>query len=64
MIKETQKTRPSTSRRSLSHKTIRRRVPLRAADARHSVQNILLWNSYLPSDCVKTMVRMGWDYTT
>jgi hypothetical protein len=39
-------------------------VPLRAADARRSVKNILQWNSYLPSDCVRTMVRMGWDYTT
>ena len=39
-------------------------VPLRAADARRSVKNILEWNAYLPADCVKTMVRMGWDYTT
>jgi hypothetical protein len=40
------------------------RIPLRAADAKRSVQNILQWNCYLPADCVKTMVRMGWDYTT
>jgi hypothetical protein len=39
-------------------------APLRAADARRSVKNILLWNCYLPADCVKTMVRMGWDFTT
>jgi len=39
-------------------------LPLRAAAARRSVQNILQWNSYLPPACVKTMVRMGWDYTT
>jgi hypothetical protein len=39
-------------------------IPLRAAYAKRSVQNILQWNSYLPPDCVKTMVRMGWDYTT
>ncbi len=39
-------------------------VPLRAADAKRSVENILRWNSYLPADCVRTMVRMGWDYTT
>jgi len=64
MISEKQKTRPSAGRRSLSHKPVRYRVPLRAADARHSVQNILQWNSYLPGDCVRTMVRMGWDYTT
>jgi hypothetical protein len=64
MIKEKPKAPTSTKRRSHSYKTIRRRVPLRAADARHSVKNILEWNSYLPSDCVRTMVRMGWDYTT
>jgi hypothetical protein len=40
------------------------RVPLRAADAKRSVKNILQWNCYLPADCVRTMVRMGWDYTT
>jgi hypothetical protein len=39
-------------------------VPLRAADARRSAKNISLWNSYLPTACVRTMVRMGWDYTT
>jgi hypothetical protein len=35
-----------------------------AADAARSEKNIAAWNSYLPSDCVRTMVRMGWDYTT
>jgi hypothetical protein len=39
-------------------------VPLRAADAKRSVNNILEWNTYLPANCVRTMVRMGWDYTT
>ena len=39
-------------------------VPLRAADAKRSVKNILQWNCYLPANCVRTMVRMGWDYTT
>ena len=39
-------------------------VPLRAADARRSARNISLWNAYLPTACVRTMVRMGWDYTT
>jgi hypothetical protein len=39
-------------------------VPLRAADAARSARNISLWNSYLPAACVRTMVRMGWDYTT
>jgi hypothetical protein len=39
-------------------------VPLHAGDARRSVQNIARWNDYLPTECVRTMVRMGWDYTT
>ena len=39
-------------------------IPLRAADAKRSVNNILQWNSYLPTNCARTMVRMGWDYTT
>ena len=42
----------------------RSRIPPRAADARRSVKNILDWNSYLPVDCVRTMVKMGWDYKT
>jgi len=38
--------------------------PLRSADAARSRANIAQWNSYLRSDCVRSMVRMGWDYTT
>jgi hypothetical protein len=33
-------------------------------DAARSARNISLWMSYLPKDCVKTMIRMGWDQTT
>jgi hypothetical protein len=33
-------------------------------DAARSEQNILQWMSYLPADCVKTMIEMGWDITT
>ena len=39
-------------------------IPFQAADAKRSAKNIQQWNSYLPADCVRTMVRMGWDYTT
>jgi hypothetical protein len=39
-------------------------IPVLAADVKRSVDNILEWNSYLPADCVRIMVRMGWDYTT
>jgi hypothetical protein len=34
------------------------------ADAARSSQNILQWMSYLPEDCVRTMIAMGWDVTT
>jgi hypothetical protein len=29
-----------------------------------SARNIALWSSYLPADCVKTMIDMGWDRST
>jgi hypothetical protein len=31
------------------------------ADTSRSARNILLWRSYLPKDCVDTMIAMGWD---
>jgi hypothetical protein len=39
-------------------------VPLSAANAARSARNIATWNAYLPTACVRTMIRMGWDYTT
>jgi hypothetical protein len=35
-----------------------------AADIAYSKENILRWMSYLPKDCIRTMVLMGWDITT
>jgi hypothetical protein len=32
-------------------------------DSVRSVGNIRLWSSYLPEDCVNTMIKMGWDRT-
>jgi len=29
-----------------------------------AVANVQAWRSYLPSDCVNTMIEMGWDRTT
>jgi hypothetical protein len=29
-----------------------------------SIENIGLWTSYLPYDCVDTMIQLGWDRTT
>ena len=34
-------------------------VPLTRAE-----RNIAQWRTYLPEDCVKTMIRMGWDKDT
>jgi hypothetical protein len=39
-------------------------VPVNGAVAARSEENILQWMSYLPADCVKTMIEMGWDVTT
>jgi hypothetical protein len=35
-----------------------------ARGAARSEENILQWMSYLPEDCVRTMIEMGWDVTT
>jgi hypothetical protein len=35
-----------------------------AEDAARAAQNILQWTSYLPPECVKAMITMGWDRTT
>jgi hypothetical protein len=35
-----------------------------AEDAARAAQNILQWTSYLPPECIKTMITMGWDRTT
>jgi hypothetical protein len=34
------------------------------ANAARSRENISRWMSYLPDDCVRTMIEMGWDITT
>jgi hypothetical protein len=34
------------------------------ADIVRSEENILRWMTYLPQDCIETMIRMGWDVTT
>jgi hypothetical protein len=33
-------------------------------DIRRSEDNILQWMSYLPEDCIRTMITMGWDVST
>jgi len=39
-------------------------VQMSSADAARSEDNILRWMEYLPEDCVRTMIDMGWDITT
>jgi hypothetical protein len=39
-------------------------VAMQACDAVRSEKNIAEWLSYLPADCVKTMISMGWDVST
>jgi hypothetical protein len=34
------------------------------ADVARSEKNVLQWMAYLPEDCIKTMIQMGWDVTT
>jgi hypothetical protein len=34
------------------------------ADIARSEENILQWMSYLPEDCIRAMIDMGWDITT
>ena len=39
-------------------------VQVNDVDAARSEENILQWKSYLPEDCFRTMIEMGWDVTT
>jgi len=40
-------------------------IDVRADDEiRRSEDNILQWMSYLPEDCIRTMITMGWDVST
>jgi hypothetical protein len=34
------------------------------ADVARSEKNVLQWMAYLPEDCIRTMIQMGWDLTT
>jgi hypothetical protein len=33
-------------------------------DIARSEKNVLQWMAYLPEDCIRTMIQMGWDVTT
>lgn len=34
------------------------------SDVARSENNVLQWMAYLPEDCIRTMIQMGWDVTT
>jgi len=34
------------------------------ADRARAANNVRQWRSYLPEDCVNTMIQMGWDLST
>jgi hypothetical protein len=34
------------------------------ANVARSERNVLQWMEYLPEDCIRTMIQMGWDVTT
>ena len=34
------------------------------AEAARWAKNIFTWSSYLPHDCVKLMIQMGWHHST
>jgi hypothetical protein len=37
---------------------------LKDADVARSRGNIQQWMAYLPPDCIKRMIEMGWDVST
>jgi hypothetical protein len=39
-------------------------VQANEADVPRSEENVLQWMAYLPEDCIRTMIAMGWDVTT
>jgi hypothetical protein len=39
-------------------------VPANEADTARSDRNMVQWMSYLPEDCIRSMIAMGWDVTT
>jgi hypothetical protein len=40
------------------------RACLSEPEPSRSAKNVLIWQSYLPRDCVESMVNMGWDRST
>ena len=54
---------PATFDADTSHIAVHLGVPVPDRNIRRSM-NVAAWSSYLPSDCVEKMIKMGWDKTT
>jgi hypothetical protein len=53
-----------TAARHIAGRATENRERVGAADGGRAAQNISLWTSYLPPDCIRAMIAMGWDRTT
>jgi hypothetical protein len=49
---------------SLGSRPLRRSARDHEPYTTRSIRNITLWRAYLPEDCVKAMIKMGWDRST
>ena len=60
--------RSSEPTRAESHRTVDGATDINQGvdteDGARAADNISQWTSYLPPDCVKAMIAMGWDRTT
>lgn len=59
--------RGSALQRSRASNAVDLSLPRETPDAKPSARaqaNVAIWRSYLPADCVDTMIRMGWHETT
>jgi hypothetical protein len=57
-------TAPASAARKLVEESSEPHIPadgqISEADAARAAENIRVWRTYLPQDCVDTMIEMGW----
>jgi hypothetical protein len=55
---------PAAAARKLVEESSEPHIPadgqISKADAARAAENIRVWRTYLPQDCVDTMIEMGW----
>lgn len=50
---------------SLPHRgSAHRHVQLPEMSAGRAAKNVIMWQAFLPADCISAMIKMGWDRTT